>query len=106
MIFHLTVILGCQLAGELIAAAAGLPLPGPVLGMVILFAGLMFRGLPRGLATVADALLGNLSLLFVPAGVGVMLCNSSSHRAAAFVWCWLDGRERVAASALRVVPRA
>lgn len=73
MLFYLTLILSCQLAGEVIVKAAGLPLPGPVLGMVILFAGLMLRGLPEGLARVGDTLLGNLSLLFVPAGVGVML---------------------------------
>ncbi|MBK0400038.1 CidA/LrgA family protein [Limibaculum sp. M0105] len=73
MIFYLTLILSCQLAGEVIVKAVGLPLPGPVLGMVILFCGLMLRGLPAGLSRVGDALLGNLSLLFVPAGVGVML---------------------------------
>ena len=74
MIFFLTLILSCQLAGEIFVVATGLPVPGPVCGMVLLFAGLLVnRGLPAGLATVADALLGNLSLLFVPAGVGVML---------------------------------
>lgn len=73
MIFHLTVILACQLAGETLVVLSSLPVPGPVVGMVILFAGLALRGLPPGLAQVGDALLGNLSLLFVPAGVGVML---------------------------------
>jgi holin-like protein len=73
MLFFLTVILACQLAGEVFVAAAGLPVPGPVCGMVLLFAGLMLRGLPAGLAQVADSLLSHLSLLFVPAGVGVML---------------------------------
>lgn len=69
-----TVILGCQLLGELIVAATDLPLPGPVVGMLVLFAGLVIRGeVPHAVATVADALLRNLSLLFVPAGVGVML---------------------------------
>ena len=74
MLFYLTVILGCPLVGEFFTAATGLPVPGPVCGMAILFAGLLVTGgLPEGLAKVADALLGNLSLLFVPAGVGVML---------------------------------
>jgi putative effector of murein hydrolase LrgA (UPF0299 family) len=74
MLFYLTVILGCQLAGEFLAAVTGLPVPGPVFGMAILFGGLLVTGgLPEGLAKVTDALLGNLSLLFVPAGVGVML---------------------------------
>jgi len=74
MIEYLTLIFGCQLAGELIVAATGLPVPGPVCGMALLFAGLVIKGgLPAELARVGDALLGNLSLLFVPAGVGVML---------------------------------
>jgi holin-like protein len=44
-----------------------------VIGMALLFVGLVLRGnLPAGLGGVADGLLGSLSLLFVPAGVGVM----------------------------------
>lgn len=74
MLFFLTLILSCQLAGELLVVATGAPVPGPVVGMVLLFAGLVLnRGLPDGLAAVADGFLNNLSLLFVPAGVGVML---------------------------------
>lgn len=69
-----TVLLACQLAGEVIARFLRLPVPGPVLGMVILFCGLVVRGyVPEDVSGVADGLLGNLSLLFVPAGVGVML---------------------------------
>ena len=74
MLGYLTLILVCQLAGELFVKALGVPVPGPVAGMAILFAGLVARGgIPDELAGVADVLLKNLSLLFVPAGVGVML---------------------------------
>jgi putative effector of murein hydrolase LrgA (UPF0299 family) len=74
MLGYLTLIFCCQLAGELTVAASGLPVPGPVAGMVILFAGLLVNGgIPAQLADIADALLANLALLFVPAGVGVML---------------------------------
>lgn len=74
MLGYLTLILVCQLAGETFVVWSGLPVPGPVVGMVILFAGLLVKGgLPDGLAQVSDALLTHLSLLFVPAGVGVML---------------------------------
>jgi putative effector of murein hydrolase LrgA (UPF0299 family) len=74
MLFYLTLIFGCQLAGELLVAALALPLPGPVLGMALLFGGLLIHGaLPDDLGAVADGLIGHLSLLFVPAGVGVML---------------------------------
>jgi len=73
MLACLTLIFVCQLAGELLAAATGWPVPGPVIGMALLFVGLVVRGrVPESLGGVADALLGSLSLLFVPAGVGVM----------------------------------
>ena len=68
-----TLLLVCQLIGETIARLLALDLPGPVIGMVILFAGLIVRGgVPDGLRTTASGFLNNLSLLFVPAGVGVV----------------------------------
>lgn len=74
MLGYVTLIFACQLVGELAVAALGLPVPGPVAGMVILLVGLLVKGsIPEGLGQVGDFLLGNLSLLFVPAGVGVML---------------------------------
>lgn len=74
MLQALTLILACQLAGELIARLTGLPVPGPVIGMLLLLAWLGVRGgVPDDLSHVAGTLLGNLSLLFVPAGVGVMV---------------------------------
>lgn len=69
-----TVLLTCQLVGEVIARLFHWPVPGPVLGMVILFCALLVRGhVPEELSAVTGGLLQNLSLLFVPAGVGVML---------------------------------
>ncbi|MEL6483066.1 MAG: CidA/LrgA family protein [Pseudomonadota bacterium] len=73
MLFHLTVIFGCQLAGETLTRLFALPLPGPVLGMAILFVGLLVFGLPEPFRRTGEVLISNLSLLFVPAGVGVML---------------------------------
>lgn len=74
MIGYITLIFACQLVGELLVATLGLPVPGPVLGMLVLLAGLIVHGaIPRELGMVGDFLLGNFSLLFVPAGVGVML---------------------------------
>ena len=53
---------------------AGKPVPGPVLGMGVLFILLLCKGkLPSKLEAVSTTLLSNLSLLFVPAGVGVMV---------------------------------
>lgn len=73
MLSALTLILTCQLIGELFTRFFGLPVPGPVAGMVILFVLLVLHGsVPESVGTVADSLLRNLALLFVPAGVGVM----------------------------------
>lgn len=74
MLKALTLIFTCQLIGELCAKGTGLPIPGPVLGMVILF--LFFclkRGIPEDIDQVGRGLMQNMSLLFVPAGAGVMV---------------------------------
>ena len=83
MLGAITLLLVCQLAGEILTMATGLPLPGPVVGMALLFAGLLVRRriadggdeveIPEDLERTATGLLSHLSLLFVPAGVGVML---------------------------------
>lgn len=73
MLKSLLVILACQLAGEFAVKAVGLAFPGAVLGMLLLFGLLSIRGrISEELEKVGDGLLGNLSLLFVPAGVGIM----------------------------------
>ena len=76
MIAGLATLLCCQLIGEALARWLSLPVPGPVIGMALLFVALLLlRGgeAPRDLAQSADGLLANLGLLFVPAGVGVVL---------------------------------
>ena len=73
MLAAITTLLACQLAGEAVVRIAALPIPGPVVGMVLLFALLLGRApLPGALGNTADGLLQHLSLLFVPAGVGVV----------------------------------
>ncbi|SNS23092.1 CidA/LrgA family protein [Tropicimonas sediminicola] len=74
MLNYLTLIFLCQLLGEIGVGLLGLPIPGPVLGMVLLFLFLMVRGrVPEPLGEVAGGLQGAMSLLFVPAGAGVIL---------------------------------
>ena len=74
MLNALTLILVCQLAGEMASGGLQLPVPGPVIGMVVLFIYLVARGgVSQTMGRTADGLLSHLSLLFVPAGVGVML---------------------------------
>ena len=73
MIYALTLLFFCQLAGEVLVRSLGAPFPGPVLGMGLLFAILLVRGRSTAeIDAVADTLLRNLSLLFVPAAVGVV----------------------------------
>jgi holin-like protein len=71
---YITVLLVCQLAGEVTVRLLGIPLPGPVLGMVFLFLGLVVRGrVPDGLEETTRGIFSNFPLLFVPASVGVMV---------------------------------
>ena len=73
MLPSLTVLLLFQLAGEVLVQLLRLPVPGPVLGMGLLFAVLFApRWLPQELRQTAGNLLQHLSLLFVPAGVGII----------------------------------
>ncbi len=66
------ILLLCQSAGELLARGLGLPLPGPVIGMLILLLALNLPAVREPVSAAATALLGHLSLLFVPVGVGVI----------------------------------
>lgn len=73
MIPALSTLLACQLAGEVVVRALGLPLPGPVLGMILLTGLLLaFPRLVQVVRATAEGLLANLSLLFVPAGTGIV----------------------------------
>ncbi len=70
-----------QLAGEVLVRSLQLPVPGPVVGMLLLLLVLIWRGEPgENLRSAGQGLLANLSLLFVPAGVGIMV---HGHRIAA-----------------------
>jgi holin-like protein len=82
MIASFSLILLCQLAGEALVRGLGLPMPGPVIGLMLLLLLLLLRDrfavLARGplqgdgVESTSRGLLTNLSLLFVPAGVGVV----------------------------------
>ncbi|OSQ51611.1 CidA/LrgA family protein [Marivita geojedonensis] len=73
MLPTLGILLTCQLIGEAVARTLALPIPGPVLGLALLIAALLVRpGLVETLRTTVGVILANLSLMFVPAGVGVI----------------------------------
>lgn len=74
MIKTFTALLAYECLGELIAYVASIPIPGAVIGMLLLLGSLAMS--PRFASTIEGdslALLKLLPLLFVPAGVGVMV---------------------------------
>lgn len=74
MLAALTQLLIFQLVGEVIARSLELPVPGPVIGMLLLFLALGLRGrVGHELQATSQNLLQHLSLLFVPAGTGIMV---------------------------------
>lgn len=68
----LALLLCLQLVGESAARLAGLALPGPVLGLLVLPLLLRSSRVREWVAPAAEGLLQHLSLLFVPVGVGVI----------------------------------
>jgi len=65
-------LLLCQSAGEALSRGLHLPLPGPVLGLLVLLGLLQLPAVRAPVAAAAEPLLQHLSLLFVPVGVGVV----------------------------------
>lgn len=73
MIAAVALLLVCQLAGEVLVRLLSLPLPGPVVGLVLLAVGLgLRRRIPDQVHDAAHGILRNLSLMFVPAAVGIV----------------------------------
>ncbi|WP_410219029.1 CidA/LrgA family protein [Paracoccus sp. (in: a-proteobacteria)] len=73
MIQTLAIILGFQLTGEVASRALSLPLPGPVVGLILLVAACILRPrLAEAIRPTTTGLLSHLSLFFVPAGVGIV----------------------------------
>jgi holin-like protein len=83
-LYGLTLLLIYQLMGEGISLFFSLSVPGPVIGMLLLFLSLLvFYKIKKNniekhpqddaLSTSASAILSHLSLLFIPAGVGLIV---------------------------------
>jgi putative effector of murein hydrolase LrgA (UPF0299 family) len=74
MLNALAVLLVFQLIGEVAVQWLKLPLPGPLIGMLLLFGVLTLRrGVPEWLRETANGILQHLMLLFIPAVTGVIL---------------------------------
>jgi holin-like protein len=98
VITGLTWLLACQLVGEVVVRLLDVPVPGPVVGMLVLFVALRARDV-RDDANVVRAgmgLLRHLQLFFIPAGVGVVayaatIRDNALPVAVALVGSWLAG---------------
>ena len=102
LIIGMSVLLGCQFIGELLARGLAVPVPGPVLGMLLLLLVLMLHGrVPSALRQTGEGLLRYLTLLFVPAGVGMMV-----HARLIAVDGWVIGVTLVVSTALTLVVTA
>lgn len=78
MLVSFTILLLFQCLGEAIVYLLHLPVPGPVAGMLLLFVALLaVPALQKKIEEDANLLLRHLSLLFVPAGVGIVAASGS-----------------------------
>lgn len=98
MVNGLLWLLGFQFAGEVVVRLLDLPVPGAVVGMMLLFLALQLRrpAESAGVLRTSDALLRHLQLLFIPAGVGIMtslalLRDEALPLAGGLVASWLAG---------------
>lgn len=74
VLYAFLALLVLQWVGEVLVQALGLPLPGALVGALLLLVGLLLLGrLPKALEQTSAALLQNLMLLFIPIVAGVML---------------------------------
>ena len=74
MVKGFIVLIGLLLIGDTLSEAFSLPVPGSVIGMVMLFAGLIImKNVPDDIGKVSDGLIAHIGLLFVPAGAGISL---------------------------------
>ncbi|MGL5151326.1 MAG: CidA/LrgA family protein [Clostridium sp.] len=67
------IIVGIYLLGELISATLNLPIPGNILGMMILLIALILRLIRvEQIENIVKFFLSHLAFFFIPAGVGLM----------------------------------
>ena len=72
---QLGIILGIWAVGELISSLISniITMPGTIIGMIILFLLLQFKVISEEkIKDVADFLLGNMGIFFIPAGVSLI----------------------------------
>ena len=107
MLQAFAVLLIFQCLGEGVSYLFGLPVPGPVIGMLLLFGFVMLRPqVADAIEPTALELLRHLSLLFVPAGVGIMVSADRVRGDAAAVVVALAVSTTLAIAVTALVTRA
>lgn len=72
ILYGFLILVGLQLFGDLLSHTFSLPVPGAVIGMLIMLAILFIRKtVDEPIAVTADGLIKYIGLLFVPAGAGI-----------------------------------
>lgn len=70
---QLMIIFSISLMGEMISTVFSLPIPGSIIGLLLLFLALELKWLRlRHVSMVGNFLLANMTILFLPAAVGIM----------------------------------
>ncbi|HGL4259887.1 CidA/LrgA family protein [Burkholderia dolosa] len=107
MLQAFAILLTFQCLGEGVSYLFGLPVPGPVIGMLLLFGFVMLRPqVADAIEPTALELLRHLSLLFVPAGVGIMVSAERVRGDAAAVIAALAVSTTLAIAVTALVTRA
>ena len=72
---QLSIILGIYFLGLIIEKSFSLPVPGNVIGMILLFLGLCSGVIKlQMIEEVSEFFLNHLAFFFIPAGVGLITC--------------------------------
>ena len=79
MVKGLIWLLSFQFLGVLIAQVMGWIVPGPVVGMALLFALLLIINTPASLIQVSDPIIKNIALLFLPPSAGLFFLPQSIY---------------------------
>lgn len=75
LIRQFAIIIGICYLGAAIQKLLGLPIPGNIIGMILLLTGLLTGVIKMDMIEeISDFLLGHLAFFFIPAGVGLISC--------------------------------
>lgn len=103
MIYAFAALFVFQLVGEFIVQWTHLPVPGPLVGMGLMFIALLIKGhVPEALERTSDKLFAHMVLFFTPLVAGVMMHfeRAASEGIAFIVACLLGSALSLVVTAL------